>query len=73
MNRSESTWPYVFIIPLAIYGIWNCAIAFLLWKFAGINLFLPGGVPGGTVAAVIVFFLNKLVEKPASRPPRTVA
>jgi hypothetical protein len=73
MNRSEPRWPFFFIIPLGIYTIWNCAIAFLLWKFAGINLFLPGGVPGGTVAGVIGYFLGKLViEKPAGRPPRPV-
>jgi hypothetical protein len=73
VNRSEPIWPLFFIIPLAIYTVWNCAIAFLAWKFAGLNLFLPGGVIGGTVAGVIAYFLGKLVEKPVGRPPRPVA
>jgi hypothetical protein len=71
-KKKEPTWLMFLIVPLGLYALWNCVVAFLLWKFGGYDVFLPGRVIGGTVAGLMGFGLAKILEtRSGSAPPRS--
>lgn len=73
MKGKNLGWLVLLVVPLGLYGLWNCVIAFLLWKIGGHDVFLPGRVMGGTGASLIVVALAKILAKSSGALPRPSA